>query len=66
MEEWMALISNVGFPIVVASYLLIRLEPIIKGLQESIASLALAIAAQDDAHITKLIETMQTKEKNFY
>ena len=48
MEELVALISNVGFPIAVATYLLLRLEPVIKGLQKSITGLTLVIARQQD------------------
>ncbi|WP_078392807.1 YvrJ family protein [Shouchella patagoniensis] len=40
MEDWVTLVSNVGFPIAVASYLLVRLEPVVKELQQSIAGLA--------------------------
>lgn len=46
MEAIMLFISNVGFPIAVATYLLLRLEPVIKGLQKSITGLTLVMAKQ--------------------
>lgn len=50
MEEIVILISNVGFPMAVATYLLLRLEPVIKGLQKSITGLSLVIAKQHDVN----------------
>ncbi len=47
MTDWVTLISNVGFPIAVASYLLVRLEPVVKDLQHSIAGLANVISKQE-------------------
>ena len=44
MEEYFKLVANYGFPMVVAGYLLIRLEPIIKDLQKSINSLTIVVA----------------------
>jgi len=44
MEEYFKLVTNYGFPMVVAGYLLIRLEPIIKDLQKSINSLTIVVA----------------------
>ena len=44
MDDLVTLISNVGFPIAVATYLLVRLEPAIKGLQKSITGLTIVIA----------------------
>ncbi|OPX87316.1 MAG: YvrJ protein family protein [Pelotomaculum sp. PtaB.Bin104] len=46
MEETLKLAANYGFPMVVAGYLLIRLEPIIKDLQKSINSLTIVVARQ--------------------
>lgn len=46
MEETLKLAANYGFPMVVAGYLLIRLEPIIKDLQRSINSLTIVVARQ--------------------
>ena len=44
MEDFFKLVANYGFPMVVAGYLLIRLEPIIKDLQKSINSLTIVVA----------------------
>ena len=41
MEELLILAGNYGFPMVVAGYLLIRIEPVIKDLQKSITMLTL-------------------------
>lgn len=43
MEELIKVISNVGFPIAVAVYLLIRSERKMEVLSESIANLTLAV-----------------------
>ena len=43
METILQAIGNVGFPIVVAAYLLVRIENKLEGLTASIASLARAI-----------------------
>jgi len=58
MEEIMKLTANYGFPMVVAGYLLVRLEPVIKSLQKSINSLTIVIAKQsgmDVEEISKII-----------
>ncbi|NLJ76300.1 MAG: YvrJ family protein [Peptococcaceae bacterium] len=46
MEEMAQLAANYGFPMVVAGYLLVRLEPVIKELQKSIVSLTIVVARQ--------------------
>ena len=46
MEELFKLASNYGFPMVVAGYLLLRLEPTIRDLQKSINLLSLIIASK--------------------
>ena len=48
MEELLALASGYGFPMVIAIYLLIRIEPLIKGLKESVDTLTLIVAMQKD------------------
>lgn len=66
MEEFIKIISNVGFPIAVASYLLLRLEPIVKDLQQSISGLALVIAKQTEGnqdHIQQLMDIVQKDNK---
>ncbi|MBA1335918.1 MAG: hypothetical protein HPY66_1736 [Firmicutes bacterium] len=44
MEELFKLIANYGFPMVVAIYVLVRLEPLIKSLQQSITVLTVVVA----------------------
>ncbi|MFA7467906.1 MAG: YvrJ family protein [Desulfotomaculaceae bacterium] len=46
MEEIMKLAANYGFPMVVAGYLLVRLEPLIKELQKSNTLLTVVVARQ--------------------
>ena len=46
MDDWIKLVSTVGFPIVVAGYLLIRLEGTIKALTSSVTKLIIALAKQ--------------------
>ena len=53
MEEYMKLAANYGFPMVVAGYLLVRLEPLIKELQKSITLLTLVVARQSTWTWTK-------------
>jgi hydrogenase maturation factor len=54
MEEYMKLAANYGFPMVVAGYLLVRLEPLIKELQKSITLLTLVVARQSDIDVDKM------------
>lgn len=51
MEEFLFAASNYGFPMVVAGYLLIRIEPTLKSLQKSITLLTFVIAKQSDIDI---------------
>lgn len=53
MEEFMTVVSNVGFPIAVAVYLLIRSEKKMEVLTESITNLTLAVDKLNK-EITKL------------
>ncbi len=46
MEEIMKLTANYGFPMVVAGYLLVRLEPLLKELQKSLTLLTIVVARQ--------------------
>lgn len=48
MEELFKLAANYGFPMVVAGYHLVRLEPTIKELQKSITCLTIVVARQSD------------------
>lgn len=54
MEELMKLAANYGFPMVVAGYLLVRLEPLIKELQKSITLLTLVVARQSDVDVEQM------------
>ena len=47
MEELLALASGYGFPMVIAIYLLVRIEPLIRSLRESVDSLTLIVAMQN-------------------
>lgn len=44
MEQWGQFISSVGFPVFVAVYLLLRLEPTIRDLQKTIMVLTVVVA----------------------
>jgi hypothetical protein len=44
MDEWIKVISQVGFPIAVSAYLLIRLEVIIKELTQTLNKLIITLA----------------------
>lgn len=59
MEELLKLAANYGFPMVVAFYLLVRLEPLIKELQKSVTILTVVVARQggvDYAEVKSLVE----------
>ncbi len=58
MEEIFKLAANYGFPMVVAGYLLIKIEPVMKDLQKSINSLTIVVARQsglDAEEIRKIV-----------
>ncbi|MBO8128350.1 MAG: YvrJ family protein [Peptococcaceae bacterium] len=57
MEELLRLAANFGFPMVIAFYLLVRLEPVIRELQKSIALLTVVVARQGgvDVHEARQI-----------
>ena len=59
MEEMLALAGNYGFPMVVAGYLLLRLEPTIRDLQKSINLLSLIIAKQTGVGMDELSDLMK-------
>jgi len=46
VEEMFSAFGNYGFPMVVAGYLLVRLEPLIRELQKSVALLTVVVARQ--------------------
>lgn len=54
MEEILKLAANYGFPMVVAGYLLVRLESVIKELQKSINSLTIVVARQSGMNIEEI------------
>jgi len=60
MEELLIMISSYGFPMVMAVYLLIRMEPLIRGLKESVDSLSLLVAMQGEVKARDL-ENYRTK-----
>ncbi len=59
MEEYMKLAANYGFPMVVAGYLLVRLEPLIKELQKSINLLTLVVAKQSDVDVEQMRQIVE-------
>jgi len=50
MDGWVNLITNAGFPIAVASYLLIRFENKIDVLSQSINALSTVVMSQKKPH----------------
>jgi len=54
VEDILKLTANYGFPMVVAGYLLVRLEPIIKDLQKSINSLTIVVAKQSGIEVEEI------------
>lgn len=51
MEEVLKLVANYGFPMVVAFYLLMRLEPLIRELQKTVNVLTVVVAKQGGVDI---------------
>ncbi|MFW5980354.1 MAG: YvrJ family protein [Halanaerobiales bacterium] len=51
MEDMLSMAGSYGFPMVMAVYLLVRIEPIIRSLKESVDSLFLLIAFQGEFNI---------------
>ena len=60
MEELLIMISSYGFPMVMAIYLLVRMEPLIRGLKESVDSLSILVAMQSEVKARDL-ENYQIK-----
>jgi hypothetical protein len=54
MEEIMTLITSYGFPMVITVYLLIRMEPLIRGLQKSVDTLTMVVSLQRNIRETDL------------
>ncbi|MEW6063959.1 hypothetical protein P378_05045 [Desulforamulus profundi] len=61
MEELFKLASNYGLPMVVAGYLLLRLEPTIRDLQKSINLLSIIIAKQSNMDIQEMNELINVR-----
>ncbi|AHF07261.1 YvrJ family protein [Desulfitobacterium metallireducens] len=62
MEELLKLTANYGFPMVVAGYLLVRLEPTIKELQKSITSLTIVVARQSGMDKDEIYDLINNKK----
>jgi hypothetical protein len=56
--------GNYGFPMVVAGYLLIRIEPVIKDLQKSITMLTLVIARQSEIDVNQMQQILESRKRN--
>jgi len=61
VEELFKLASNYGLPMVVAGYLLLRLEPTIRDLQKSINLLSIIIAKQSNMDIQEMNELINVR-----
>ena len=67
MEEFLFAASNYGFPMIVAAYLLIRIEPTLKNLQKSITLLTFVIAKQSEIDIKQAQQIIEFgKESEYY
>lgn len=62
MEEIFKLVTNYGFPMVVAGYLLVRLEPTIKELQKSITSLTIVVAKQSGMAVEEINDIINCRK----
>ena len=65
MSEILEMVSTYGFPMVIAIYLLVRMEPLIKGLQKSIDTLTLVVSLQNNLN-TNDLEEVHEKLKDKY
>jgi len=59
MEELMQLAANYGFPMVVAGYLLVRLEPLIRNLDKSITLLTMVVAKQSNIDVEQVQQILE-------
>jgi len=59
MEEVMKLAANYGFPMVVAGYLLVRLEPLIRDLEKSITLLTMVVAKQSNIDVEQVQQIVE-------
>jgi len=63
---WMDVIKDLGFPIFVAVFVLIRMEPAIKRLDSSIMALTIVAAKSNgmkNKDISEVIEAVQPKKR---
>ena len=63
---WMDIIKNLGFPIFVAVFVLVRMEPAIKRLDSSIMALTIVAAksnGMNNKDISEVIEAVKTKKR---
>jgi len=63
MEEIMKLAANYGFPMVVAGYLMVRLEPLIRDLEKSITLLTMVVAKQSDIDVEQVQQIVEAAGK---
>nr|WP_161822200.1 YvrJ family protein [Sporotomaculum syntrophicum] len=59
MEEIMQLAANYGFPMAVAGYLLVRLEPLIRDLEKSITLLTMVVARQSNIDVEQMQQIVE-------
>jgi len=63
---WMDVIKDLGFPIFVAVFVLVRMEPAIKRLDSSIMALTIVAAKSNgmkNKDISEVIESVQPKKR---
>ncbi|MBO8138235.1 MAG: YvrJ family protein [Desulfotomaculum sp.] len=63
MEDILKLAANYGFPMIIACYLLVRLEPLIKDLQKSVVLLTFVVARQSDIDIEQMQKILDVKNR---
>lgn len=54
MEEIIRLSANYGFPMIVAGYLLVRIEPLLRELKESVVILTAVVARQNGTDVEEI------------
>ncbi len=55
----MKLAANYGFPMAVAGYLLVRLEPLIRDLEKSITLLTMVVAKQSNIDVEQMQQIVE-------
>lgn len=56
METWIQLISNVGFPIAVAGFVIYRIEPALKSMNNSLILLVSYLSRSDNISSDDVID----------